>query len=53
VTLKRASRVVERVTVGVRTGFLEEWWIVLGPRAALTSGWGSVDTLATITVRVE
>ena len=52
-TRKRASRVVERVTVGVRTCFLEEWWIVLGPRAAVTSGWGGVDTLAAITVRVE
>jgi len=52
-TGKHASRVVERITVGVRTGFLEECRIVLGPRAALTSGWGGVDPLATITVRVE
>jgi len=53
VTRKHASRVVERVTVGVRTGFLEEWRIVLGPRTSITSLWGGVDTLAAITVRVE
>jgi len=53
VTRKLASRVVERVTLGVWTGFLEEWGIVLWPRAAVTRGWGGVDTLAAIIVCVE
>lgn len=52
-TRKRAGRVVVRVTVGVRTGLLEECRIVFGPRAALTGGRGFVGTSAAVSVRVE
>lgn len=52
-TRKRAGRVVVRVTVGVRTGLLEECRIVFGPRAALTSRRSIVGTSAAVSVRVE
>jgi len=53
VTREQAGTVVVRVTVGFRTGRLEQRRIVLRPRAALTGGQGVVGTSAAVFVRVE